>query len=329
MAIVFESPQDRFGIAGAGTMLGNMLFQKGQQDRAQQFSQSQQDRAQQLESERINRAQQQQKMQGTALGSLLEELSSAEDEQSRLAILGKYGDRVDPKNVLEIYRDISKRSAEERTPRSNIVKSDLQKKVSSQVADTILESPKIFGSRRVLDRMRDLSKELQGPGGYAQALYGSSAATELNALGLTAIEPILKTFNPVGSIPVAKIEMIKNLFSPKATDLQSTLEGKFNAIDEFITRGEEKAEKFQSLYEEYGENIPIDKLLKYSKESEQDVDEIIKKANSKDGNKNGTPDELETFEELPDPKSFKGKVLEDEDTGKSYKSDGKKWTLVR
>jgi hypothetical protein len=136
-----------------------------------------------------------------------------------------------------------------------------------------------------INRIEELNKQLGGLGGYFNALRKGGKATELNALGLAALEPVIKIFNPVGAIPTQKIELLKEKFAPKATDFSATIEGKARALKRISKMSEERALKTMQLYAQYDGAPPVDALLQFNKESEKELDKIIEMDFS-EGNEN-------------------------------------------
>jgi len=83
----------------------------------------------------------------------------------------------------------------------------------------------------------------KGPYGQALAYLGAGGAAEVDNIGFTVIEPIIKLFNPVGPIPVAKVNIIRSIFQPKSTDPRWVFEAKCNALERIARQGIERAEK--------------------------------------------------------------------------------------
>lgn len=138
------------------------------------------------------------------------------------------------------------------------------------------EIPKLQSGAENIKYMRQLSSELGGPLGEAKALIGTEKAKEFDSLGLAAVEPILKIFNPVGAIPVAKINIIRSQFSPKASDLQTTINGKLNALERLNNQALKRAEERVALYEAYDGMPPASEITKFDKDSEKIIDQVIK-----------------------------------------------------
>jgi hypothetical protein len=174
--------------------------------------------------------------------------------------------------------------------------------------------PKIQSTVQSLARIEELANKLRGPGGYINWAIGGAKSSELDALGLAAIEPILKVFNPVGAIPTQKIELIKDKFAPKSTDFHGKLTGKLNALKFYSNQALERAQKRLNLINQYQGNPPAEVLNSFDQESSQMLDALTGEQESK-----------KDFSNLPDPYKFSGKTMLNKKTGQKVKSDGQKW----
>lgn len=157
--------------------------------------------------------------------------------------------------------------------------------------------PELQDQISTLQYLRTLSKDLRGPGGVAKALVGSSTATEFNSLGFTSIAPIIKLFNPVGPIPVAKIKIIEKRFAPQAGELYSTQQGKLNALDRMANQALKRNQKYLELLEAYDNNIPQEEMNKFSSESAKELDEIVEEESKLLGITEKEPEKEEKKEE--------------------------------
>ncbi len=175
---------------------------------------------------------------------------------------------IQHKNKLE-------QQAAKPAPKSEVQKV-LDQRKAGMIADTIEDIPKIESAKGDLARLRQLSKKLTGVGGYAKSLFNTESAAEFNTLGVSTIKPVLKSFNPVGAIPQQKIDMIIDKFSPKASDLATTQEGKFKTLERIAGQAERRANKLLGLIEKHGEDIPTEELLKFNRESEAMIDQYLR-----------------------------------------------------
>ena len=145
--------------------------------------------------------------------------------------------------------------------------------IYSEAQDNLAKSSAVFSD---LNRARSLAEDLRGLFGYGKALIGSETAAELDALGTTLIEPIIKIFNPVGAIPVAKINLIRDKHAPKATDRHVTILGKINAIERFNRNAQKRAQTWLNILNQYNGNPPPEALAVFTDEGEQMADEFEK-----------------------------------------------------
>ncbi len=187
-----------------------------------------------------------------------------------------------------------------------------------------------------ISRMEDLSKKLTGVTGYGKAILNTGDAAEFDALGLAAIEPVLKIFNPVGAIPTQKINLIRDKFAPKAMDRQTTIEGKLRALKAFNQQALSRAQERVNLIEQYQGNPPSGVLNQFDDETESLADAMLDypiSGNSQTNTPQGAPSRnqanKQSFDELPNPVQFPNKVIVNQKTGQKMRSDGKKWSPVQ
>lgn len=200
---------------------------------------------------------------------------------------------------------------------------EFQKGIAKQIIDTTQEAGKLAAAESNLDAIEQLIPQVSGPVGY----FPTGAAKELDARGLAAIEPVIKIFNPRGVIPQQKIEMVKSLFAPKSSDLVTTIEAKLKALRSFNDKAQGHAQNFLDLVNQYGENIPLQELTNYEKESNKIIDEAITEYRSPKGDVE-VKKEVE-MKSMPMASQHKGKLIRNTQSGKRYKSDGKRWKEVK
>jgi len=318
-AIVYDKDAAlRQGIIGAGSALGSALGYNAQQERQQQ---------QQLE--------QRQRQQG-AMNAVLEwaqNIPEGEDMVNSLGTLQQtlQGMDVDPATIQPIIQDVIKQSAQQRLkppakPEVTPFGKKMQEAGAEFLSETMLNIPKVAESRKNIERMRELAKNLRGVSGYAKAAWGSQDATEFNALGLTAIEPVLKVLNPRGVIPQRKIEMIRDLYSPKASDNRWAIEGKIKALESFTESAEELGQVMGALYQMYGENIPMEALTQYEALASGLVDRTLSNRGASDVNNDGQPD-IQSFDRptAQMARDNKGRIITNQKTGEKLISNGSRW----
>jgi len=338
MAIVFNAPQDRFGIQGAGSVLAQALMQNAQDsilERRQlgqnQASTNQLNQQNQFLIDKENRQNNLVNNQNSLLGQSLAkfDITKPEGQIGFIQDVSSNGGNVDMAFELIKQQNNNLVNQLRFNPANQPAKvSDLRKNLNKDIANTIKTSSQIDSAASDLDRLQELSQSLTGASGYAKSLLGTQEAAEFDALGLSTLSAPLKIFNPVGAIPVQKIKILEKKFSPKATDFQETIEGKLNALRRINDAARSKVTRLQDLSEKYGslDAIPDSELLKYSQESEKEIDNFIAQPVTGVSNSEST----KTFEKLPAAKQYKsGTRIRDTDTGKTYVSDGSKWSVVR
>lgn len=278
------------GITGAGSALGQALGQRKQEEkRREQFS---------------------------SLASILEETEIApENAPIKDALVQALTQGVDPSPLMQQFALLGKMGQRE----PSVFQKKLQEKSADIVAGVIEEKGKVQSMRGTIDRLKELSENLRGSGGLLKSLIGTQEATEFNALGLAAIEPVLKVFNPRGVIPQAKIEMLKGIFTPTASELFTKQQGKIQALERFADAAEKKQKEIETLFDIYGDNIPPEVLLKYEQDSEAVIDQFLS-SQSKD--LSGLAFETE---ELPQASLENKGARYSDDQGNIWISTGSEW----
>ena len=238
------------GITGAGSALGHALGQRNL----------------------LQKQEEQKREQFSNLASILEGTEvGPEATPIKSALVQALQQGVDPNALMQQFALLGKIG--DKSP--SVFQKKLQEKSADIVAGVIEEKGKVQSMRGTIDRLKDLSENLRGSGGLLKSIIGTQEATEFNALGLAAIEPVLKIFNPRGVIPQAKIEMLKGMFVPKASELFTRQQGKIQALERFADAAEKKQQEIEMLFDVYGDNIPPEVLLKYEQDSEALVDNFI------------------------------------------------------
>jgi hypothetical protein len=226
-------------------------------------------------------------------------------------------------NDPRLAESLTRPQSEKPVPQTQFEKT-YQTDLAKQYKEDQTQTAKSRDALKNISRMENLSKKLTGVTGYGKALIGSSDASEFDALGLASIEPVLKIFNPVGAIPTQKINLIKDKFSPKATDRQPIIEGKLRALKAFNEQALARAQERMSLIDQHKGNPPPQELEKFDQETETLADAML------DYNITQQAQEVNktSFNSLPDPAQFKGKSMLNKETGQKVKSDGEKWNPI-
>lgn len=164
--------------------------------------------------------------------------------------------------------------------------------------------PKAKDALANLDRIESLAKnELSGAKGYAKSALNTASAAEFTNLAFTAIEPIIKLFNPVGPIPVQKLKIIQQQFQMHPGDLQSTIDGKIAALRRIGQQGLARNEQRAALIRKYKGLIPEEELKQFDEQSQELQNALV------------------------DEESFKIKIMDSKDDDMIdglYSKDGKK-----
>lgn len=144
--------------------------------------------------------------------------------------------------------------------------SAFQKKIEEKAAEDYVKTKEVISKSETmlkdLDFLQDFSKsKLSGPVGTAKGLLNVGDAAEFNTLALQNIKPVLDLINPIGIIPIGKIKLAMDKAVPKASDLQSTIDAKINAIRRMTIQGLERNKEKIALYEKYQGKIPPPEVL--------------------------------------------------------------------
>ena len=159
-------------------------------------------------------------------------------------------------------------------------KSEFEKTLEREEAKKLVkleeDIPKAKDALANLDRIDELAtKELSGIKGYGKALFNTESAKEMENLSFTSIEPIVKLFNPVGPIPVAKLEMIRNQFQAHPSDLSTTIRGKNAALRRIGQQAVARAEQRASLIRKYKGQPPPEEISNFDRESSHLQDVLV------------------------------------------------------
>lgn len=176
-----------------------------------------------------------------------------------------------------------------------------------------------------LDRINELAQETSGLFNYAksQLPFGKKAAqaAELDALGFTAIQPVVKIFNPSGPIAQRKLEQLSTKFAIKSSDYLPVIKGKTAALKRYATQSKELAIQKMELIKKYKGQIPTEELVALDEKWNAIADQSLS--------------DIETIEKQVDPSvvpfevgKMKGKTVSDPKTGVKYVSDGVSWRKV-
>lgn len=202
---------------------------------------------------------------------------------------------------------------------------ELDKGVSKDIAEVIKGLPEIEAMETNLNRIDHLINKMSGPGGYLKAARGSEDASELEALGFAAIKPVLKIFNPVGAIPVAKMDRIAAKFAISPWDRDAVSRGKLKALRSFNDLAKRKANRYLEIVQKYGEApVPYEELLEFNKENEPDIDAIEASYDAEVGGKKEASENKTSKGSLA-PGKFEGQAKRSKKTGKVIIWDGKNW----
>lgn len=329
MAILFEAIQDPYGLREGLGNLAQSLSKKRLLEDQNRIMQTQDSKTRQRQ-----------------INTLMSYLQDMPDEESSnlLQLIKSQGESgVDPSYALDLLKS---RPRDKKSTQSEPKISPFEKKIQEKKANYLMESidaaQELESQSGILDELENLTEKVSGITGYGKALLNTESASNFNSLGLAAIKPVLKIFNPVGSIPQLKINMVQKLYAPSAYDTTSSIKGKIASLRKILQYGKNKRDRLVQLFDEYGENIPYSELLKFSKDSEKIIDEALnateegrKLLNNLDKNNKEdvtTVDKSENSQEQSFSKPTQalarqnnGKIIENKKTGEKLISNGSRW----
>lgn len=151
--------------------------------------------------------------------------------------------------------------------------------VANQAEQSLIENKGVI---KDIERIRELSKDLAGPTGYLKTPFSASGA-ELAALGTSVLKNVIKLFNPVGAIPVAKLNFIKEQHGISKWDTQAQIEGKTKALERYSLAAIDRNEKWLAIMDKYDGNPPPEVMQEFHKQGEvlaDTLEDSLKKAES-------------------------------------------------
>ncbi len=158
-------------------------------------------------------------------------------------------------------------------------KSETQKLMDKEIAkgyvSAVGEIPKLQSTLDNIGRLRELGGKLRGPGGYVKAAFKTQSASEYNTLSASLLDPIIKIFNPVGAVPVTKLNWIRETFAPQASDLASTQEGKLTTLERLASQAKQRAEQKIKLFNDYNGEPPESEVVKFDNESAKMMTDFV------------------------------------------------------
>lgn len=121
-----------------------------------------------------------------------------------------------------------------------------------------------------LDEVYDIAdKHLRGVTGYAKGLVGSESASKVENLSASTLGGIIKTFNPAGTLPTAKLNWIRDTFAIKATDNLSRIKGKVDALKTITYQNKARDEERLRLLTKYKGLIPPEEEKAFDEQTYQ------------------------------------------------------------
>lgn len=179
------------------------------------------------------------------------------------------------------------------TEKKDAFDTELQKKGAAEVTELEKKIPAYNNTLSDIDEMERLSKEyLGGVKGYIKGAFGTQSARELDTLGASALDPIIKKFNPAGTLPTAKLNWIRQTFSPSAAENPSGRQGKINNLRRFTKQAKKKDEERLRLLKEYRGLIPADVAKQFDEAEAAENEALADELSFEDKIRDLKPDDL-------------------------------------
>lgn len=200
-----------------------------------------------------------------------------------------------------------------------------EKAVSKKYAEEFVELPneiaKLQSNAGDIDAARELSDDIGLIKTVAANLgINTQKGQELESIGFTLMQPIVKIFNPSGPIAEKKLAVIQKKYALSPSDSPWAREAKLNALQRFNQQALDRAEKRLKIIESYAAGEVSREVLKqFDKETEslgtvmEDYNPLGQHVPSKD-----------IPVKFRNAARFKGKSLRSP-SGKILKSDGTRW----
>lgn len=176
------------------------------------------------------------------------------------------------------------------------------------------ELPLLLDAKKNLEEVEKLSNELGWLGAIKK--YTSEEGRTLEALSFTALQPIIKLFNPAGPLAVKKLEMMTSMYQIKADDSPITRQGKIIALKTLNNQAIERLQDRKKFLQKWNNNPPRAEEDKFNQESELMLDAMLDVgfAGKAFVNQEG----------LPTGEKWKGRSMTSKDGTKIY-YDGTQW----
>lgn len=174
--------------------------------------------------------------------------------------------------------------------------------------------PLLLDAKKNLEEVERLSNEMGWLG--AMKKYTSEDGKTLEALAFTSLQPIVKLFNPSGTLAVKKLEMMTDMYLVKPTDSPMTRQGKIIALKTLNNQAIERLQDRKKFLQKWNNNPPRAEEDKFNQESELMLDAMLDVgfAGKAFVNQEG----------LPTGEKYKGRTMTNKDGTKIY-YDGTQW----
>lgn len=345
MPITFESPRDRFGIGAAGSILGNALMQKNleqlQNQRQLELEQRQDQRILEAEQRKIQQQQQLSQQKGTLLSNALEgaDLSTPEGMVAFAQKLSQSGGEIDPLEFLKTLT--SERIAMNKPSSSQPKPSIFDKKQQEAAADYIIRARQEGASAsQLLRELPQLEQAINSPELADQNFLNRFITAQAQKLpgGGALLNDQEQTIASFGKTLVTDLSNLKGL---RLTDAK--LRWLENAVPGVGKSPEANRRAFQIVKDIYQVRAAtpqiIDQIIQENNgTTPNDIETIVgqrigdvlsKYIDEQPDFKNGKGKEAQLFEQLPSASKYKGKRIQDEETGSIFESNGTNWKKVK
>ena len=223
------------------------------------------------------------------------------------------GQSLDLKGATNLLTQQLKPKEEKLTPFEKAIET----KAAEDYMKLVEDIPKLENNLVNLNYVQELSDQLGIQGTITSKVGLSKIGTEMENVAYPLLEPVIKIFNPSGTLAEKKLRDLRQQFHIKGSDWPWVRQGRIDAERRFIEQGIQRAKDKKAFLEKYNGRPPKELEQKFDEESEVLLDKIMDEDKV----------DLANMEKLGDPAKKKN-VTRTAPNGSKYYSDGKTWKKI-
>lgn len=206
--------------------------------------------------------------------------------------------------------------------KKSIWEEGLEKKAVDDYTEMTKEYGKLEVAKGTLDQMDKLVKKNAKSWlpNAVKSLYNDADLTELSGLSLTSMAPLIKIWNPAGSLAVRKMELIQKQYQVKPTDPNWVAEAKINTLRQIYGMMSQNTERLMKLYEQHEGRPPPEAVRQFDAMVDQQLAPFVDQPEK--GQIIEVGEDLQKY-----TKTLKGQPIIDKKTGQMVISDGETWRV--